>query len=370
MSNISDIIVAKETVSDDSYKVTGIFYKEANFIRKGDLIGSFETSKADVDIESPIDGYVFYNCILGDTISVGDVFACITEVDSLPKSYFESKKIKKNLPLISEKQNVPANVRISKPAEKLIEENKIDISVFGGLNIIDKKDVENYLNKSKTGSRILPEYGKIDFSTSKQNKVIIIGGGKHSKVCIDILRQMHSYEIAGIVYTRVKPETELMGYPILGSLDELKYIFENIATNAIIGVGGLDDSNERPSLFGELKKIGFYIPNIIHPRSIIEPSVSLGEGNQIMAGANIGSCSRIANNCIINSNTVISHDCIINDHVHVTPGTVLAGSVSVGPYTLIGMGVTVMYGTKIGTRVLINNGCNIFKNIPDNSIIK
>jgi sugar O-acyltransferase (sialic acid O-acetyltransferase NeuD family) len=206
-------------------------------------------------------------------------------------------------------------------------------------------------------------------NNSKANQIIIIGGGNQTKVCIDIVRQMQFFAIAGIVYTKTKPDTDLMGCPVIGSLDDLEHIFKNIATNAAIGIGGLDNPEERVSLFEKLKMIGYTIPNIIHPKSIIEPSVLLGEGNQILGGANIGSCSIIGNNCILNSNCVVSHDCIISDNVNITPGAILSGTVKVGKNSLIGTGAVVRHDITIGKNVIIGAGSVVVKDIPDSTTV-
>ena len=371
MSKIVDIFVTKETVSDDGYKVTSILFKDAERIKKGDIIGSFETSKADVDVESPIDGYVFYNCRPESIITVGSIFASIAESASLPASYFETKAAAgpaENKP--ETKVDIPADMRISKPAEKLIREHNIDVSVFKGKSIIEKKDVEEYINKAKKQPATLNSTGSRP-AHSRSNSLIILGGGNHTKVCIDIVRQMHAFQIAGIVYTRSKPASDsLMDCPVLGGLDELENIFKHTAAHAVIGIGGLDDPKERTLLYERLKGIGYFVPNLIHPRAVVEPSAILGEGNQVMGGANICSCAVIGNNCIINSNSVVSHDCVIGDNVHITPGAVLAGTVKVGDNSIIGMGVTLFYNCNVGKNVIINNGHHIFKNIPDNSIIK
>ncbi|MBL7739740.1 MAG: NeuD/PglB/VioB family sugar acetyltransferase [Chitinophagaceae bacterium] len=369
MSKIVDIVVSKETVSDDSYKVTSLLFKNGASVKKGDLIGSFETSKADVDIESPVSGYVFYNCSEGGLVTVGSLFAAIAETDTLPASYFEENAPKQVPPSVQDTPHFPDNVRVSRPAERLIREHNIDILAFQGKSIIEKKDVEEYIyNKEKgrdTGSQV-QETRKIAPSC----RVVVIGGGNHSKVCIDILRQMNIWEIAGIVYTRKSPGKDVLGYPVIGGLENLESIYREVASNAVIGIGGLEDPQERADLFQKLKLTGFAIPNIIHPKAIVEPSVRMGEGNQVFGGGNIGSCCKIGSNCIINSNSIVSHDSMLGDNVHITPGAIIAGTVRIGDNSIIGMGVTVYYNCTIGKNVTINNGHNIFKDVPDNTKIR
>jgi sugar O-acyltransferase (sialic acid O-acetyltransferase NeuD family) len=366
MSKILDIIVPKETVSDDTYKVTSLEVSNGTWVKKGQIIGSFETSKADVDIEAPIDGYVFFNCSLNSVIRVGSLFACISDTSSIPDTYLDKHKIipENDVQPISNKI-IDSSIRISKSAAKLIEAHSIDIKVFAGQSIIGREDVEGYLNNKE--KRAVKNFVA---DPKRESKVVIIGGGNHTKVCIDIIRQMQTLEIAGIVYTRSRPVYPLMDCEILGSLGDLENIYKNVALNAVIGIGGLENPGERAELYRKLKEIGFLLPNIVHPKSIIEPSVSLGEGNQILGGANIGSCSLVGNNCIINSNSIVSHDCVIGDNVHITPGAILAGTVKVGANSIIGMGVTIFYNCSIGNNVVINNGINVYKDVPDGSVIK
>ena len=360
MNEIIEMVIPKETVSDESYKLMEIYFVNGAKVKKGDIIVTFETSKSTIDAESSCDGYVFYNCQLYENLPIGFLYAVISPNSQLPDKYFETRteqpeETKLNLPKNSE-------IRFSKPALKLIEEHKLDISVFSGKKIIEKKDVDEYL---------LQKNGIVKRASKNiANSIIIVGGGNHTKMCIDILRQTNVFHIAGIVFTKFSPGDDVMGIPVLGDYTKLHEIFDHEAKLAVVGIGGLEKPIEREDLYNKLKSIGFYCPNIIHPKSIIEPSAVLGEGNQIMAGAIIGSCSTICNNSIINSNSVVSHDCFIGDNVHITPGAILAGTVDVGNNTIVGMGATIYYKCKIGRNVIIANGQHIFKDIQDNSILK
>lgn len=365
MSEIIDLLVKKESVSDETYKVACIWYENGAKINRGDIVLSFETSKATIDIESQSDGYIFYNCKLGNELPVGFLFASISTAANLPENHFREKEI-----IVDTKRAVKQNiakiqeVRVSKPAAKLIAENKIDISVFGGKKIIEKKDIEDYLLTNKSKLLNTNEVNRL-------NRIVIVGGGNHTKVCIDILKQTNAFEIYGVVYTKYAPDRdEILGIPVIGGLDKLEQIYKDEAAMAVVGIGGLDKPIERAQIIERLKTIGFFCPNIIHPKAIIEPSASLGEGNQIMAGAVIGSCAKMGNNCIVNSNSIVSHDCIIGNNVHITPGAIIAGTVSIGDNSIIGMGVTVYYHSNIGNNVIIINGKHIFKDIPNNSFVK
>ncbi len=360
MNSITNITVSKETVSDDSYLIARHIRSVGSFVKAGELVGSLETSKTDIDILSPCDGFINYCKKVGDYISVGEIFAEIHE-----NSFLDGSQEVLVNPEISQINNTILNraeTRISKPALKLMNELNIDVKVFANKTIIDKADVLEYFNKNQNNFLIR----EFDDQNSRTKKVIIIGGGKHTKVCIELLEQRNEYDILGILYTEKSPGESLYGYPVLGKYDELNK-FSSKAKYVVLGIGGLDSLVKRGELFDYVKSNGFDFINLIHKSSVVEPSAIIGEGNQIMAGAIIGSDVTIGNNCILNSNVVVSHDCTIGDHVHLTPGCILGGTVSVGANSLIGMGVTVLYQVKIGTRVIINNGIDVFRNVTDNS---
>lgn len=366
MNNLIELKVPKETVSDDSYIVASIFFQNGEMVEKGDIIISLETSKATFDIESPDSGYLYYSCKIGDQIKIGSMYGVIAQDKQLALDFLANLKNSLRQKTVDSDNSNTIKIRISKPAEKLIREHNIDISKFSGKTIIEKKDVEEFLMKYDLQQKNKPEL----LLRYHSNNIVIIGGGNHTKVCIDIINQTKQFNLVGIIYTLYSPGDYVMNFPVLGGLERLEEVYENIAENAVIGVGGLEKPEERYDLFEKLKNIGFRLPNIIHPKSVIEPSAILGEGNQIFAGAVIGSCAKIGHNCIINSNSTVSHDCTIGNNVHITPGAILAGTVSVGNNSIIGMGVTIFYSCKIGSNVIISNGQNICTDISENVVVK
>lgn len=357
-----DIFVPKETVSDDTYRVTRLYFASGSLIKKGDLIASLETSKADFDLEATEDGYIFYNAVEQQRIAIGELLACISDSKELPLDYFKNRVSGQAKGLVG-RSNAGVDsddARFSKKALKIIEEHKLDKASFAHLAMVTATDVEEFV-RPRTVS--VPD--------TQHLKIVVVGGGNHSKVCIDLIRQSSQFTIEGIVYTKFKPTyNALMGVPVLGGLDELPKLYARGVKLAAVGVGGLDNPDERWNLFRELKQHGFWLPNLIHRSSSIEPSVVIGEGNQVLAGAVIGSCAELGSNCIVNSNAVVSHDCVLANNVHITPGALLAGTVKVGENSIVGMGCTIYYGTTIGSNTIITNGKHIYKDIGSNQTIR
>ena len=61
-------------------------------------------------------------------------------------------------------------------------------------------------------------------------KILLIGGGGHCKSCIDVIEQDGTYEIAGIIDVEEKVGENILGYPIIGTdndLEKLSTEFDN-----------------------------------------------------------------------------------------------------------------------------------------------
>jgi len=372
--NIKEIRIPKESIADDSVLLLKWYKKSGSKVNKGDLIANCETSKAIFDVEAPIDGYLFYQYKVGDEIPVGNILAIISQQSTFSFDLYNLNKklvtqIQKKETLNQNQQDGFKKIRFSKKALELIKENNLNKNLFLGLNMITKEDVLNYVNQSEERKN---KISRVNIIKSNNQKVIILGGGGHAKMCIEIIKQMKTYEIIGIVDRNIKIGTKVMGIPVIAKDRDIdfKRLYNDGIGLIVIGIGAVKDHSMRDKVYKKLKKFGFYLPNIVHPKASIEASVIMGEGNQIMANAILGSDVKIQNNCIINSGAIVSHDSILENNVHIAPGAILAGGVFVGENSLVGMGSTIYLYVKIGKHVIIFNNCSITKNVPDDSIIK
>lgn len=355
------IKINKEGVSDTFYTINELYMQNGAQVTEGDLIFCFETSKTTVDVEATSSGYIFYNIKENDDIAIGQIAAIISlQKDVDYQSWFLNNT---NTPKTFKKDN-NVNIKISKPAQKLMDDNNIDSSVFVGKSLITTEDVKQYL------SQLLKNNDTDDLPELNNTSVVIFGGGGHAKMCIDIVRQEGLYNIVGILDDNLSNNTKVFSIPVLGDKTVLETLINNGLKNIILGVGGVLSKGLREQLFAMLKQKQLHIPTIIHPSASLEPSVIYGEGNQIMQGAIVGSNVTIGRNCIINSGSIISHDTNIGDNVHIAPGAIIGGGVTIKDNTIIGMGCTIFLGITIGKNVIIKNGLHIFSNIQDGKNVK
>lgn len=370
MSRLEPIFLPRETVSDDRYLILRLLVPNGSHVDKNQILLEFETSKAVHQLESPTAGYFFSPIQEGEELEVGGLVGVISEEATIPEHALD-KMIPNRSKFEAKSQAMEGEARISKPAVELIRKYGLDPKLFQGFAFVRREDVERVIRDRENPSKqIHPASVLLKSSITEQARIILVGGGGHAKMCIDILCQMKTYAIHGILDANLTIGDAVLEVPVIGRDTELAKYYQEGIRLAVNAVGAASNHPLRSTLYNRIKEAGFSLPNLLHPAAVVEPSAMLGEGNQIMAHATVGSGVRIADNCIINCGSVVSHDCRLGNNVHIAPGALLAGMVEVGEDTLIGMGVTVYLGVKIGKRVIIPNGMNIFRDVPDGTVLR
>ncbi len=205
----------------------------------------------------------------------------------------------------------------------------------------------------------------------EKEKIILVGGGGHSRVMIELIRSSGEYEIAGLLDQRLEEGDIVEGVSVLGDDSLLPGLNVNGIKNACVAVGNVKDNSVRKGLFRKLKDSGFYMPYLIHPKSIVlESGTNISEGVQIMAGATVHIGSIIGENTIINTGAIIEHDCAVGKNVHICPGVVVCGGTTIGNNSFIGAGATVIHGITIGSDTVIGAGSVVKKNLTTGERIK
>lgn len=341
------IYTPKLGTSDIEVKLCAIHNHNVR-VKVGDIICEVETSKANFEIETEYEGFVYIIHDLNKNIEIGRPLAIISEnqLNEIELN-FEVNKL-----VVIDNSN-SLNSTITKKAQILIDKFNLDISSIKK-DLITEKDVNELLFKEKLNNDL------IGLSFSKKD-IVIVGIGGHAGMCIDIIRQKDEYNIVGFIDDNVSNDRKY-GLKYLGGLDNIVLLASNGLCNAILGIGFVGNLKKREKIYNYLKQF-VNIPTIIHNKSIIEPTAKIDHGCQIMAGAIIGSNVLIGQNCIVNSGAIISHDSVISESSHLTPGATLAGHVKIGKRVTIGMCSTIYIGLSISDDIIITNGKTVIENV-------
>lgn len=195
-------------------------------------------------------------------------------------------------------------------------------------------------------------------------QIIIIGDGGHASVLAEVLIAQQR-KIMG--YTAPHESKSFFNLPYLGT-DDVIFEYSSDMVELVLGLGMINITPVRKSIFEQFSSKGYLFANVIHSTAIISPSVKMGQGVQIMAGAIIQTNGRIGSNTIINTGSIIDHDVQIRNHVHVAPRSTLSGGVVIGEGCLIGVGSSIIQGIIIGNETLVGAGSVVIKNIGNRRI--
>jgi len=201
------------------------------------------------------------------------------------------------------------------------------------------------------------------------DKILLIGAGGHARSCIDVLEKENQFEIAGLIEKGESISNESLGYPVIGTDDDLQVLRQQYKY-ALITVGQIKTPKVRIKLFQLLKKLDFTLPVILSPKSYVSKHAQIGEGTIIMHGSIVNANAIIGKNCIINNHSLIEHDSVIGDHCHIATGAIINGEVSVGKETFVGSGIVTKQGISIGDNCIIGAGATLKTDIPENQVIK
>ncbi len=185
--------------------------------------------------------------------------------------------------------------------------------------------------------------------------MILYGASGHAKVVLDICLK-NEISIQHILDDNKEVKT-LLGLPVLHQYSNA--IFKN--NRMIISIG---NNNIRKKI---VERVNAMYGMAIHPSSVIDKTVTIGEGTVVMANAVINSSSVIGEHCIINTSSSVDHDCFIGNFAHISPKATLCGGVHVGEGTHIGAGAIVLPNVKVGNWCIIGAGTVVLKDVDNHS---
>lgn len=347
---LAEITVPLLNANEPEARLVAVHVQDGQAVEKGALLFTIETTKAALDIEAPVSGFVRLLVQPGETRRVGERLAVMTESADEPLTALA--------PTVKEEKSA---LRITRPARALAESLGIDLATLPTDRLITEEVV-----RSLAGAPAM----EFELPPADRPYLLIYGGGGHARSLMEMVRAGGEFTLAGIVDDGIPPGQRVLGVPVLGGRAVLAAIRARGVELAANGVGGILDINVRVQIFSLLEEHGFRLPAIIHPRATVEPSATIGEGVQVFANAYIGSQAVLQPKCMVNTGAIVSHDCEIGPYTHIAPGALLAGHVHVGERTLIGMGVTTAVGVRIGSAVRVGNGAILLADVPDGVIVQ
>jgi len=200
------------------------------------------------------------------------------------------------------------------------------------------------------------------------DKILIIGASGYCKVIIEIIESNKEYQIYGLIDSFKAKGSKVLGYPVIGDERILKKLASEGINKGFVAIG---DNSTRHAMQQKITQMvpEFEFVNVIHPSSVISPSVIMGKGNGILAAVVINAQAQVGNFCILNTASTLGHDGIMDDFSSLAPGVNTGGNVSIGCFSAISLGAKVIQGITIGKHAIIGAGSIIIKNVEDLKLV-
>ena len=171
------------------------------------------------------------------------------------------------------------------------------------------------------------------------------------------LLELAGVEIGGVYDENASgPGETIGGHPLRGRLADIP-----ASMPVVLAVG---DNQRRAELFGRFKG-RVHAPAALHPQALLEPGVSLGDGNQVFARAYLNVQVVAGNDNILNTACVLEHETVIGSHNHVSVGALLCGRVKLGDRCFIGAGAVVIDKISICDDVTVGAGSVVIRDITE-----
>ena len=201
------------------------------------------------------------------------------------------------------------------------------------------------------------------------SSLVLLGGGGHAKVIIEIAKRLPRYSAFQIFDDNFDYLSSVLGHEVSGSLNDF---FATAAKfddfEVLVAIG---DNRTRKVIVDRIEANGVKLnfAKLIDPSAIVSPSARFGDGVVVMPGSVINAEAVVAEHSIINTSATIDHDVSIGRFSHIAPGVNLCGSVSVGEGVLMGVGSCAIPGVVIGEWSTIAAGSVVVQNIEPRKLV-
>jgi sugar O-acyltransferase (sialic acid O-acetyltransferase NeuD family) len=199
---------------------------------------------------------------------------------------------------------------------------------------------------------------------------VILGGGGHARVILDILQASGSVGIYGILDSdSSRWGTEWCGTRVVGGDEQLPALIRRGVTLFAVGLGGVGDNRPRQRLFELALEHRLEPLTVIHATAVVSSRVTVGRGCQLLPGSIVNAGAEVGVNVIVNTGAIIEHDCRLGHHVHVATGARMSGGVHIGDRAHIGTGAVVRQSVSIGSDAVVGAGAVVIADVPPGTVV-
>ena len=195
-------------------------------------------------------------------------------------------------------------------------------------------------------------------SQLKPLPLVIIGGGGHASVLVDILL-LQNREIVGIISPEATSDRQAFAdIPKLSRNSDVEN-FDPTEVLLVNGIGMTPKSNLRMKLSEYYSALGYRFETVICESAYVSRLSQINEGAQVLSNSTVQTGAKIESQTIINSGAIVEHDCHVGKYCHIAPNAVICGQVKLGSSVFVGAGATIIQNCEIVDGSIIGAGACI-----------
>ncbi|SDJ26118.1 sugar O-acyltransferase, sialic acid O-acetyltransferase NeuD family [Lachnospiraceae bacterium G41] len=198
--------------------------------------------------------------------------------------------------------------------------------------------------------------------------LIIVGAGEHGRMMFNFFKESTDYNVISFAVEEKYYNWDIIeGIPVI-TVERLIKDYKPEDIQLFVAITFNNMNRERKRLYEYLNKYGFSFVSYIHPSSIVDKTVKIGENVVIMENNVVQYNVSIGNNVVVQAGGVIAHSTKIEDDVWIAPCSSIAGFVNIGQGSFIGINSTICNNLEIAPKTIIGGGSVIHKTIAEEGV--
>lgn len=194
--------------------------------------------------------------------------------------------------------------------------------------------------------------------------IMIVGASGFGKEVLWLAKRLGKNVIGFLDDTPEKQGTKLLGYPVLGKIDDFTR-FDNV--DFVIAIGS---PRGRELVYKKMLANGTpQFATLIDPNTLVGENINMGDGCLICAGVILTVDIRIGRLVVINLNSTIGHDVVIGDFVTIAPNVSVSGNVQIENKVELGTNASIREKIAIREGAMIGMGSVVTKDIEENKLV-
>ncbi|MBF0417913.1 MAG: NeuD/PglB/VioB family sugar acetyltransferase [Magnetococcales bacterium] len=194
--------------------------------------------------------------------------------------------------------------------------------------------------------------------------LFIVGAGQMGRVIADLCRAL-GHPVAGFI-DDAKPLGEIVdGIAVMGRTTRLEDPSGVAGYRFALAIG---NNHARHRLGTTIRLNGGQLPPLIHPASVVSPSVTVGSGATINAFATVLTGASIGDDVLIDPQVLVGNDTIVGDGVYLAPACRITSRVTLRQHCFIGVAAAVLPGLTVGAGAILGAGSVLIGDLPDNRL--